>query len=546
MIELLRDNPLLLLFVVAGIGSLVGQIKIGGISLGVAAVLFVGLAIGSLDPALALPELFYQMGLVIFVYTVGLSSGPGFFASFRLKGLRDNLLVIAMLILATLLAVGAHELFGLKPTLTVGVFTGSLTNTPALASVLDYIKSYASPVLRDQMLNEPVVAYSVTYPMGVLGMILLIYFLQRLWKVDYAREAQRVRELGALSVRLQNRTIRVSNPEANRATIQELIDEQKWDVVFGRINHNGHLTLVNAQTRLDQGDLVSAIGTRADLDRVTAYLGQASDERLEMDRSEFDYRRIFVSNAQVAGHRLLDLNLPQQFGAIVTRVRRGDIEMLAHDDTVLELGDRVRVVTRRENMDAVSKFFGDSYRVLSEIDILTFSLGLAVGLLVGIVPLPLPGAVVLKLGLAGGPLVVALVLGTLRRTGPLIWSLPYSANLTLRQIGLILFLAGVGTRSGYAFLSTFTQRGGFVIFVAGVIITCATGLATLYIGSRLFKIPMGLLTGMLAGLQTQPAVLGFALKQADNDLPNVGYATAYPIATIAKVVLAQLLIIFLR
>jgi putative transport protein len=212
---------------------------------------------------------------------------------------------------------------------------------------------------------------------------------------------------------------------------------------------------------------------------------------------------------------------------------------------VLELGDRVRVLTHRERMDAVSGFFGDSYRALSEIDILTFSLGLALGLLLGIVPVPLPGGIVFRLGFAGGPLIMALILGALGRTGPMVWSLPYSANLTLRQIGLVLFLAGVGTRSGYAFVTTFAQGGGILLFAAGAGITCITALATLWVGHKLLKIPLSLLIGMLSGLQTQPAVLGFALEQTGNDLPNIGYATVYPIATIAKIFLAQLLLTLL-
>jgi putative transport protein len=266
---------------------------------------------------------------------------------------------------------------------------------------------------------------------------------------------------------------------------------------------------------------------------------------LELDRSQLDYRRIFVSNPKLAGLPLRDLNLPQQFGAIVTRVRRGDIEFIPNGDTVLEPGDRVRVVTPRENMEALTKFFGDSYRSLSEVDILSFSLGIALGLLLGLVPVPLPGGVVLKLGFAGGPLVVSLILGAFARTGPLVWTLPYSANLTLRQLGLILFLAGVGTRAGYPFISTFTKGGGVYLLLAGAVITCAVSLLTLWIGHKLLKIPMGILIGMLAGIQTQPAVLGFALEQTGNDLPNIGYASVYPVAIIAKIVLAQLLLALL-
>jgi putative transport protein len=542
MIELLLNNPLLLLFVVAGIGYPLGRVRIAGSSLGVAAVLFVGLAVGALHPDLKIPEQVYLLGVVLYIYTLGLSNGPSFFASFRRKGLRDNLFVLGMLVLAAGLAALAYYLLDLKPTLAAGMYAGSLTCTPALAGALEYLKSYVPATSLEQVLSEPVVGYSLAYPMGVVGMILALYLAQRLWKVDYAQEAQHLRGLGATNVRLQNRTICVTRPEATRETLHDLAHRPDWEVIFGRLKRNGQVSLVGAQTHLEVGDLVSVIGAPEDLDRVTAYLGQGSSEQLELDRSQLDFRRIFVSNPQIAGHRLRDLNLPQQYGAIVTRLRRGDIEFLPHGDTVLELGNRVRVVTHRQNIEAVARLFGDSYRTLSEIDMLTFSLGLGLGLLLGSVVFSLPGGVTLKLGFAGGPLVVALILGALGRTGPLIWSLPYSANLTLRQIGLILFLAGVGTRAGYAFLTTLTQGGGLYILGAGAVVTCVVALLTLWIGYWLLKIPMSLLSGMLAGLQTQPAVLGFALEQTGNDLPNIGYATVFPVATIAKILLAQVLL----
>jgi putative transport protein len=545
MIKLLIDNPLLLLFLVSAIGYLLGQVSIGGVRLGVAAVLFVGLAFGALHPDMKLPELVYLLGLVIFVYAIGLGSGAAFFASFRHKGLRDNLFILAMLVLGAALTGLAQQALGLKPAVAAGMFAGSFTNTPALAGVLDYIKAHAAPALRDQLLAEPVVGYSITYPMGVVGVMLAIFAVQRLWKVDYAAEARGLRELGVGQQAVQNRTIRVLRPEVTREPLQMLIARFGWDVVFGRLKREGQLALVGGQTLLRPGDLVSVIGADDELDRVTSYLGESSGEHLEFDRSTFDARRMFVSNPKVAGQRLRELGLPEQFGAMVTRVRRGDIDLLARGDTMLELGDRVRVVARRDKMDEVSAFFGDSYRALSEIDIMTFNLGMALGVLVGMIPIPLPGGVVFKLGFAGGPLVVALILGALERTGPVVWTLPYSANLLLRQIGLILFLAGVGTRSGYAFVTTLAQGNGGVIFLAGALVTCATALIALWVGYKLFKVPLGLLIGMLAALQTQPALLSFAHEQADNDLPNIGYATVYPLAIVGKILLAQLLLIIL-
>lgn len=542
MIRLLRDNALLLLFVVAASGYVLGKIKIRGSSLGVAAVLFAGLAFGALHPELKLPEIVYLLGLVLFVYTVGLSSGPGFFASFRRKGGRDNIFIAGVLLFSTLVTLFLQQWLHLRPAQSAGLLAGSLTNTPALASVLDYLKTYPLQDQREQMLIEPVIAYSLAYPMGVLGTILAIYLLQRVWKIDYAREASQIRELGAAAARLQNRTILVMNSDATGEPLKALKAKQHWDIVFGRMKRFGRLTLVHDDTRFQPGDLITVVGTREELDQATVFFGEESADRLDLDRAHFDYRRVFVSDPKVAGHRLRDLNLPQQFGAVITRIRRGDIEFLPRGDTVLELGDRIRVLTHQDRMEAVSRFFGDSYRAVSEIDVLTFSLGLALGLLAGLVPIPLSGGIVIKLGLAGGPLLVAMILATLGRTGPLVWNLPYSANLTLRQVGLILFLAGVGTRAGYAFVTTLRHGEGLLLFALGAVITCVAAFTTLTLGHRVLKIPMSVLIGMLAGLQTQPAVLGFALEQTRNELPNIGYATVYPIATISKIIFAQLLL----
>ena len=546
MIDLLLQNSLLLLFVVAALGYVIGRIKIRGFSLGVSAVLFVGLFFGALHPDLKLPEILYLLGLVLFVYTIGLSSARGFFAAFKRKGLRDNALVLSMLIFAAVLSAVAHLVLLLPVTVTAGLYAGSMTNTPALAAVLEQIKGFAPPAQLDQLLAEPVIGYSVTYPVGVIGLLIAIGVLQRVWKVDYRAEEQRQRDMAGVNRHLFNRTIRVTKSEACGHPIHELIRTQQWDVVFGRVKQGEELTLVHGWTKFSPGDLVTIVGAQEDLDRAAAFLGEESAEHLELDRSELDYRRIIVSNPKVAGHQLHDLNLPQQYGAVVTRVRRGDVEFLPHGDTMLELGDRIRVLTSRNNLDAVSSFFGDSYRAVSEIDILSFGVGLALGLIVGLIPIPLPGGATLRLGFAGGPLIVALILGYVERTGPIVWTLPYNANLTLRQFGLVLFLAGVGTRSGWAFVTTFSQAGGLSIFIAGAIVTCATAFITLIVGYKLLKIPMSVMTGILSGQQTQPAALGFALEQARNELPNIGYATVYPLATIAKIVLAQLLLSLLQ
>ncbi len=540
MLDILANNPLLLLFVVSAIGYLIGRIRIGGVSLGVAAVLFVGLAFGALDQRLRLPDIVYLLGLVIFVYTIGLSSGPGFVNSLRRRGLRNNLFIGGVIALAAIITIALRYLFNINAAQTAGLFAGSLTNTPALAAVIEQLTQSGAD---EAQLADPVVGYSVAYPVGVLGMILAIYLTRRLWQIDLAREAQQLRELGTTAgEHLINRTIRVTNPAVYGHSIAELVKSHGWDVVISRRQHDGRMEIATGAVRLAHGDLINIVGPPEEVDRVTAALGEAASDSITLDRHTLDFRRIFVSNPAVVGIPLRKLNLPVTMGAVITRIRRGDAEVLPHGDTRLELGDRVRIVTQRENMDRVSSFFGDSYRSLAEVDVVSLGLGMALGMLLGLIPFPLPGGGTFSLGLAGGPLIVALILGWRGRTGPIVWSLPYSANLTLRQVGMTLFLAGVGTRAGYSFVTTLTQGDGLILFISGALITLSAALLTLAIGYKLLKIPFSLLTGMLAGLQTQPAVLAFANEQTGNEAPNVGYAMVYPTATIVKIIVAQILV----
>lgn len=543
--DFLSAQPLILLFLVAALGYLLGNVSIRGSSLGIAAVLFVGLFFGALDERFKLPEILYQGGLVIFVYCIGLSSGRAFFRSLRSDGLQANLLVVAMLTVGAVLTVVLHFLFALPAIQTAGLYAGSLTNTPALAAVLEAIQHLAPPALQEAWLTEPVVGYSIAYPFGVLGMILAIGLAQRWWQPDYAAEARQLRNLGAVGEELITQAVRITNPAISGSTITALLQREPRRVIVTRHKHNGTVTLAQGDTQLQTDDVINLVGLAEDVNAVVALVGEPVAEPMALDRSVIDFRRIFVSNPAVIGRRIDQLGLRSQLGALVTRVRRGDIDLLASGSTILEFGDRVRVVALRERMQAVSDFFGDSYRALSEIDILTFNLGIVIGLIIGQIPLPVPGGEPFRLGIAGGPLIAALILGALGRTGPLVWNIPYSANLTLRQFGVVLFLAVIGTRAGYTFVETLFSSGGLLLLVSGVLITSTVALLTLWIGSRLLHIPMSLLTGLLAGLQTNPAILSYATLQTGNDIPNVGYVTVYPAAMITKILLAQVLLSWL-
>jgi putative transport protein len=292
-----------------------------------------------------------------------------------------------------------------------------------LATQLEYLQGYAPNDSLPDILSQPVVGYSVAYPIGVLGVIVAIAIAQRVWRIDYRAEARKSEAESESPPPLRNLTVRVTNPEFAGLAIRTLVEDHGWKVIFGRIQREGQLSIATGKSVLQRDDLVSVIGADHDVAMVVEALGETVDEPLELDPSELDFRRIFASAPAVTSRRLNELNLTQRFGAIVTRIRRGDVEFLPDGRTVLEPGDRVRVVAPRQTMPAVTRFLGDSYRALSEIDMLTFSLGLALGLLLGTIPIPLPGGIDLKLGSAGGPLIVALVLGALDRTGPFEWSI---------------------------------------------------------------------------------------------------------------------------
>ena len=541
-VPLLAAHPLLLLFCVVGLGYLAGSARFLGFSLGVAAVLFVGLAFGALDPSLALPEHVHVLGLILFVYAVGLQSGPGFFASFNRRGLRLNLVAVVLLALGALAAVVAGRLAGLPGEEIAGVFCGALTNTPALATTVETLEQLtAGQPAAAARLARPVVAYGLAYPFGVLGVILAFALFSRLFRVDFAHEeAERRRAAGAEAI--QSRTFRVTNPGLSGLTVQQamaLLVEPGF--ALSRVQRGERAEVALPETRLAEGDRVVAVGNAEALRRARMLFGEECAEHLpEPQEAGIGYRRIFVSSREVVGRTVAQSGL-ERFHATITRLRRGDVDFVPTPDTVLELGDRVRVVAPADELEQVSRYLGDSIRGLSETDFLSMSLGIVLGVLLGMVPLPLPNGLTFRLGFAGGPLIVALIVGRLERTGPITWGMPFEANLVLRQLGLVLFLAGIGTRAGQGLPATFAAGGGTMIAV-GALVTAVVSVGGLIAGYRFLKLPMSAVMGVVSGMHTQPACLAFAAQHSGNDMPNQWYATVYPASMIAKILLAQVLV----
>ena len=520
------------------IGYGLGEIRIKGFKLGVAAVLFVGLGFGALGPELEVPQFIVFMGLAIFVYTVGLTSAPSFFASFQRNGFRDIYFATGTILLSVGLAYGIGVWLDFDAATTSGLYAGASTNTPALAGLLDAIQKNAPLAGQDAQSQQAVVGYSLAYPLGVLGVMLGLFVLQRLMKIDYGKEYLELQKEYPLGEKLQSRTFRVENEAMAGRTLREFRREFRPGVAFGRMLHNGETYLTTWDSQPELGDLIVLVGSEEAIAETAEHVGPPAEGQLNHDRSVFDVRRIFVSNDEIAGKTIASLNLQERFNVLITRVQRGDMDLLAGGDTVLELGDRILLVAHRKDLPEVFRVFGNSYEALSKVNLLSFGLGITLGLLLGMITFELPGGYSFSLGFAGGPLIVALILGQLRRTGPIVWTLPYGANLTLRQLGLIFLLAGIGIRSGQTFYQTLQTDLGLKLFLAGGVIAIITTVATILVGYRLLRIPFSFLGGMVG---SQPAVLEFAVEQAGNKYPTIGYTRMLPVVLIGKILAVQLL-----
>ena len=541
-VKYLEENKLFLLFLVIAIGYLFGKIKFKGFSLGIAAVLFVGIGFGSLSEKLALPDIVYILGLVFFVYTTGLQAGPGFFTSFDKNGIIYNLTMIGVLSFTAVLTIFLGKTFEMNANIISGLFAGSLTSTPAPASIVDTLKISlinTPPEELSKFLGEPIAGYSIGYPYGVIGVIISFFLFKKIFKINVEKESKEIAEkLGIGSQELERRDVKITNQNVIGKTVEELFANNHLEgLVIARIKKRENLEIVHGGTILEKDDIITLVGTK--LRERTAFFGVHDHTHLFSDRSTLDFRRVFVSNKDVIGYSIGKLDLHNKFQATITRLKRGDSDIIPSHNTVLQGGDRIRIVAAKEDMDKVSKFFGDSYHSLTEIDYISMAIGITLGLFIGEIPIPLPGGASFKLGYAGGPLIVALVLGYIGRTGNIVWGMSYNANLTLRQMGVVLFLSGIGLKAGFSFGTNFAKYGLLLITLGFIITTVNTALMIL-IGRLLLKIPYPLLMGIISGMQTQPACIAYANAEIKNSVPNFGYSLVFPIAMISKILLAQI------
>ena len=524
MFTLLEQHPLLLLALLLALGALLGQLRIAGASLGPAAVLFVaiGLIAWGIPQAveLTVPEILASFGLVLFPYTVGIISGPNFFGSLK-RGWPVMLTTIACLGVAAAAAGGVGAALGLPGPVIAGTFAGALTNTPALAAAG---QAAGNPEL-------PAVGYSISYLWGVIGML-----LAGAWALRRGE-----RERSTASPKLEQRTVRVDRAEG--VTVADLRLTHP-EVSFTRVKHGNAPMVVGAATEsLARGDLVSLVGPAEALESLTAELGHASSIDLIGDRTHLDSNRITLSSPTLVGRRLADLELADRFGAQVSRVRRGDVDMIPAADFVAQLGDRLRVVAPSDQIKAVRRYLGDSERGFSDINPPGLAIGLLIGVGLGMVQIPLPTGS-FTLGSAAGTLIAGLVFGRLGRIGRLPVSTPTAAAHSLSALGMLVFLAYAGTRAGVLFADALTSELGWRVAVLGFVITVVAAAALLAVGRLAHRTSWVQLSGQLAGAQTQPAVLAFANTRTGFDTRvSLGYALVYPAAMIGKILLAQVLVI---
>jgi putative transport protein len=521
MIDLARDiigsQPILAIFLAIGIGYLVGQINLGGFSLGVGAVLFVGLAIGAFAPKANIVGPIGLTGLVMFLYGIGILYGRQFFEGMAgAEGRKYNFLALLAVVAGLAVALGLGHAFGIKIGHTLGMFAGSMTSTATLQAALEVMKN-----------SDPSIGYSIAYPFGVIGPILCMYFMTRQVKPSFPPKAQRF-HMGeiALGAAAEGRLLSDVNKDLP-AGVQ---------ITMVRVGNENVMPSEDLVLTRDNGLLVVSDSEEA-LAQAAAKFGRLEPGILVKDRSALDYIRVFVGKASMVGVPLSKLSLPG--GTRLLHVRRYDADIVPNPDLMLEFGDRVGVLVPPTRKEEIRKAFGDSIKATSEFSYVSLGIGMVLGILLGLVPIPIPGVGVVTLGIGGGPLIVALILGKLRRTGPMLWTMPLPANIVLRNYGLAIFLAAVGINAGQPFVRTVTESGLTLLFI-GAAVLLTTVLIVLVVGYYLMKIPYDDLMGVAAGATGNPAILVYGTRMAPTERPDIGYAMIFPSATILKVVAVQI------
>ncbi len=527
MLEVLFHNSYFSVFLIIALGFLLGNIKIKGVSLDSSAVLFVALLFGHYG--VVIPKALGNFGLVLFIFTIGIQSGPGFFDSFKKNG--KNIFILCALIIGSSGAVALllGYLFDVEIEGVIGLISGGLSSTPALATATDLTDS---PIVS--------IAYGITYPFSVIGIILFVKLFPKLFRVDFNRESLKIEEQSkAIYPEVKSAVFRVVNPNVFGKTLANLQIRSMTGAVISRYSHEGIISIAKAKTRLCEGDLLKAVGTENSLSQLELLVGERTEIKLPVENNQVS-ETLLVTNKKIVDQTLGSLNFTAAYGCNVTYIRRSGINLSPTPDLKIKFGDKLVVVGEQDNVKEVGMLLGNDVKKLSSTDFFPIAMGIVLGILVGQIQIAFSDTFSFSLGLTGGVLIVALILSKVGKTGSILWTMSDTSNQLLRQLGLLLFLAEVGTSAGATLVATF-QTYGLLYFFIGVAITMVPMILAGIVGRYVLKLNALELLGTIIGGMTSTPGLAAVGSMTDSDVPNLTYASAYPLAMVLLIVMLQII-----
>ncbi|MDO3379517.1 aspartate:alanine exchanger family transporter [Geoalkalibacter halelectricus] len=529
----LLSNPIFLLLLVIVLGELIGKVRIWNLSLGPSAIIFVALAFGHYG--YTLPEAVQTLGLAMFIYAIGLQSGPGFVSSFRRHGLVMALAVLVMTSVGIAVTYACCRLFGFDAAIGAGLLSGAMTSTPSLAAAVELLGTDKAPA-----------AYGVTYGIGVIGVALCVKALPKLLRTDIAAEEQRLAdELAAINPPIAFQHIEVSNPNIFGKRVVDLHLKSIAPVTITRLLRRGadEPVLVGADTVLNEGDHLRVVGRLADLEKIQLYIGRPIEGEIAFDRV-LTKKDIVVSKPEFAGTTLGFFNFREVFNVQVARITRNGVDLPADANTRLHLGDVLHAVGDERSLRNIARIVGNDLKATYDINLLPILLGLILGILLGQITLPLPVLGSFTLGTTGGALVAGLLLGARYQTGRLIWEIPATGNRLIRDLGLALFMAAVGTTAGTTFIPTL-QTYGLPLVLSGILVTLLPVVVGMAVGLWLLRIRFLRMLGVMVGAMTSVSGLSAAGTLSATPYASSAYATVYPVALISKILAVKVLFLVL-
>ena len=538
-------HSILLFAAVIGGGLYLGRFKIRGISIGTTWILFVGIILSHFglrsDPTVL--SFMKDFGLILFVFSIGLQVGPGFFASFKKGGVKLNLLAMLLVSLAVVVTVVLHFTTGLDLFTLTGVMSGAVTNTPGLGAAQQTLSGAANAPVDSSVMAS---AYAVTYPVGVLGVIFMLLLFKTVFKIDLEKEKAILDEAHDTGETARRMHCEVSNPAVFGKTLSQVAANMGDDFVASRILHDGEISVPGPETVLHEGDRLLIVTDHKDVDTVRIIFGKEvpmhQQDWQKMD-SNMVSRRLSITKSSLTGKHLSELGFRKNYNVTVTRVIRSGIELVGRPGLILQVGDSIQVVGTEENIQLVAKIVGNKPETLSHPNLVPIFFGIAVGVIFGSIPITIPGIPQpIKLGLAGGPLLVAILLGYFGPKFKITTYTTVSANMMIREIGISFFMAAVGLDAGRTFVSSIVN-GGYWWILYGALITLIPVAAVILLARLALKLDFYEICGLVAGGTTDPAALSFAQSQYGTDYTSVNYATVYPLTMFLRIFTAQLLVL---